>query len=128
MFIYDLIIIVAMLLFNAIFAAYEMGLASVSKARLAVLAGEKKLGATDALYMKEHIEGSLAFIQVGITWSEHLPPQPAERSRRAFCAPPSKYAERAGSFGENSGGCYFYHPAYWDNNYFRGIGSENDSA
>lgn len=67
MFIYDLVIIIAMLLFNAIFAAYEMGLASVSKARLAVLSGEKKKGAQEALYMKEHMEASLAFIQVGIT-------------------------------------------------------------
>lgn len=67
MLIYDLIIIVAMLSLNAIFAAYEMGLASISKARLAFLVAEKKLGAIDALYMKEHIEGSLAFIQVGIT-------------------------------------------------------------
>jgi len=67
MFIYDLIIIAAMLLFNAILAAYEMGLASVSKARLAVLSGEKKKGAPEALYMKEHMEASLAFIQVGIT-------------------------------------------------------------
>jgi putative hemolysin len=56
-----------MLFFNAIFAAYEMGLASVSKAKLAVLAGEKKKGAPEALYMKEHMEASLAFIQVGIT-------------------------------------------------------------
>jgi putative hemolysin len=56
-----------MLLLNAIFAAYEMGLASVSKPKLAVLAGEKKKGAPEALYMKEHMEASLAFIQVGIT-------------------------------------------------------------
>lgn len=67
MLIYDLIIIILMLSFNAVFAAYEMGLASVSKARLAVLSGEKKKGAPEALYMKEHMEASLAFIQVGIT-------------------------------------------------------------
>jgi len=67
MLIYDFIIIAIMLFFNAIFAAYEMGIASVSKSRLAVLSGEKKKGAIDALYMKEHMEASLAFIQVGIT-------------------------------------------------------------
>ncbi|MDD4954942.1 MAG: CNNM domain-containing protein [Candidatus Omnitrophica bacterium] len=67
MLLYDFIIIAIMLLFNAIFAAYEMGLASVSKARLAVLSGEKRKGSSEALYMKEHMEASLAFIQVGIT-------------------------------------------------------------
>ncbi|MDD4183303.1 MAG: CNNM domain-containing protein, partial [Candidatus Omnitrophica bacterium] len=67
MFVYDLIIIIVMLSLNAILAAYEMGLASVSKARLVVLSGEKKKGAPDALYMKEHMEASLTFIQVGIT-------------------------------------------------------------
>jgi len=67
MIIYELLVIVAMLLFNAVFAAYEMGLASVSKARLTVLLNDKKKGAVDALYMKDHMEASLAFIQVGIT-------------------------------------------------------------
>lgn len=64
---YELLIIILMLAFNAILAAYEMGLASVSKARLSVLADEKRKGAPDALYMKGRIEASLAVIQLGIT-------------------------------------------------------------
>ena len=64
---YEFLIILIMLIFNAVFAAYEMGLASISKARLAFLLSEKKRGAFDAVYMKDHIEASLAVIQVGIT-------------------------------------------------------------
>jgi putative hemolysin len=56
-----------MLFFNAVFAAYEMGLASVSAARLQVLLGEKKRGAAEAVYMKDRMEASLAIIQLGIT-------------------------------------------------------------
>jgi putative hemolysin len=52
---------------NAVFAAYEMGLASISRARLAVLLTERKRGAADAIFMKDRIEASLAIIQVGIT-------------------------------------------------------------
>ncbi len=67
-FAYELIIIFWMLVFNAIFAAYEMALASVSKVRLSLLAQQKKKGAEDALYMKERIEASLAVVQLGITF------------------------------------------------------------
>lgn len=64
---YEFLIIILMLLFNAVFAAYEMGLASISKARLAVLFSEKKKGALEAVYMKDRIEASLTVIQLGIT-------------------------------------------------------------
>lgn len=67
MFIYELLIIVLMLILTAVFAAYEMALASVSKARLAVLLSEKRKGALDAVYMKGRMEASLAVIQLGIT-------------------------------------------------------------
>jgi putative hemolysin len=67
MFIYELIIIILMLFFNAIFAAYEMALASVTSARLEVLKGENKNGATEAIYMKNRMEASLAIIQLAIT-------------------------------------------------------------
>lgn len=62
-----LIIIVLMLAVNALFAAYEMALASVSKTKLSVLAAAKRKGAKSALFMKEHIEGGLAVVQIVIT-------------------------------------------------------------
>ncbi|MCU0915804.1 MAG: hemolysin family protein [Planctomycetes bacterium] len=67
MFIYELIVIGAMLALNAIFAAYEMGLASISRARLAILLHDHKKGAADAVFMKDRMEASLAVVQVGIT-------------------------------------------------------------
>jgi putative hemolysin len=67
MFLYELAVIGAMLVFNAIFAAYEMGLASISRARLAILLHERKRGAADAVFMKDRMEASLAVVQVGIT-------------------------------------------------------------
>jgi putative hemolysin len=67
MFIYKLAVILFMLVLNAIFAAYEMGLASISRARLAVLLNDKKKGSTDAVFMKDRMEASLAIIQLGIT-------------------------------------------------------------
>jgi putative hemolysin len=65
--VFALIVIFVMLVFNGIFAAYEMALASVSRARLHVLEGRKVKGAADAAFMKHHIEASLAVIQMGIT-------------------------------------------------------------
>jgi putative hemolysin len=56
-----------MLALNAVFAAYEMGLASISRARLAILLHDCKKGAADAVFMKDRMEASLAVIQVGIT-------------------------------------------------------------
>ena len=67
MFGYELIVIAIMLIFNAIFAAYEMGLASISRARIAILFNEKKKGAAEAVFMKDKMEASLATIQLGIT-------------------------------------------------------------
>jgi len=67
MFGYELFVILLMLIFNGIFAAYEMGLASISRARLTVLRNDKRRGAADALFMKERMEASLAIVQLGVT-------------------------------------------------------------
>jgi putative hemolysin len=67
MFGYELFVIIIMLVFNAFFAAYEMGLASISRARIAILFNEKKKGAAEAAFMKDKMEASLATIQMGIT-------------------------------------------------------------
>lgn len=63
----ELAVIVAMLAVNAVFASYEMALASVSRARLEVLLQAKRRGARYAVHMKDHMEGSLAVVQLGIT-------------------------------------------------------------
>ena len=63
----DVLVIAAMLVVNGVFASYEMALASVSRARLEVLAQAKRKGAACAVYMKDRLEGSLAVIQLGIT-------------------------------------------------------------
>lgn len=63
----ELLIITIILVFNAIFAAYEMSLASISQVRLALLVDKKKLGAQAAAFMKGKMEASLAVIQLGIT-------------------------------------------------------------
>ena len=63
----ELLVILLMIGFNSLFAAYEIALASVSIARLQVLARENHLGAKAALYMKENFEASLATVQLGIT-------------------------------------------------------------
>src|SRR5512137_1497758 len=67
MFLYELAVILAMLVLNAVFAAYEMGLASISRARLAILLHDRRKGAADAVFMKDRMEASLAVVQVGIT-------------------------------------------------------------
>jgi len=63
----ELGIMVAMVLFNGVFAGYEIALASVTVARLRVLVGENRAGAKAALYMKENMEASLAAVQVAVT-------------------------------------------------------------
>ncbi len=63
----ELIIIVLMLAVNALFAAYEMALASVSRIRLEVLLRSNRRGARSAVRMKDRLEASLAVIQLGIT-------------------------------------------------------------
>lgn len=67
MFIFEIIIVLLMLTLNALFAAYEMALASVSRARLVALADQKVPGAEAAAHMKERMEASLAVVQLGIT-------------------------------------------------------------
>ena len=62
-----LIVIVLMLFVNAVFAAYEMALVSISRARLLTLCQQKKRGAEEAAYMKDRMEASLAVVQLGIT-------------------------------------------------------------
>ncbi len=63
----EFVFIGLMLLINAAFAGYEMALASISRARLAILVSKNQKGASDALYMKDHMEASLAVVQLGIT-------------------------------------------------------------
>ena len=60
-------IIILMLALNAILAAYEMALASISRTKIAILFQENHPGAQAALFMKDHLEGSLAVVQIGIT-------------------------------------------------------------
>lgn len=67
MLVYQLITIAVMLFVNAVFAAYEMAIASISAARLQVLFDEKKKGSAEAVYMKSRMEASLAVIQLGMT-------------------------------------------------------------
>src|SRR4051812_16679109 len=59
--------ILAMVLLTAVFAAYELALASVRPGRLKMLADQKRRGAATALRMKENIEKSLAAAQLGMT-------------------------------------------------------------
>lgn len=62
-----ILIIVLMLVLNALFAAYEMAIASISRTKISVLFQENQSGAQAALFMKDHLEGSLAVVQIGIT-------------------------------------------------------------
>ena len=61
------LIILAMLILNGFFAAYELALASIRTARLRALVDQKRPGAVIALRMKNRMEGSLAVVQLGIT-------------------------------------------------------------
>jgi putative hemolysin len=63
----ELFVVAFMVFVNAIFAAYEIALASVTVARLQLLSDHRRPGATAALYMKTEIEKSLAVVQLGIT-------------------------------------------------------------
>lgn len=66
-FVNTLLIILVMIMLNAVFAAYEMALASISRTRLMYLSETKKKGATEALFMKDRMEASLAAVEIGIT-------------------------------------------------------------
>ena len=61
------LIILLMLAINALLAAYEMALASISRTKISILFQENQSGAQAALFMKDHLEGSLAVVQIGIT-------------------------------------------------------------
>lgn len=63
----EIFVIIAMLLINAVFAAYELALASVSIGRIKHLAEQNVKGAASALFMKARQEASLAVVQIGIT-------------------------------------------------------------
>ena len=63
----ELFVVAFMVFVNAIFAAYEIALASVTVARLQFLSDHRRPGAAAALYMKTEIEKSLAVVQLGIT-------------------------------------------------------------
>jgi len=63
----ELLVVAFMVFVNAIFAAYEIALASVTVARLQLLNDHGRPGAAAALYMKTEIEKSLAVVQLGIT-------------------------------------------------------------
>ena len=67
-FLNTLFIILFVLFMNAIFAAYEIALASVSRTKLTVFINEKRKGAEEAVFMKDRMEASLAVVQVGITF------------------------------------------------------------
>ena len=63
----ELAIMAVMVLFNGVFAGYEIALAAVTIARLQVLARENRRGAKAALFMKQNMEASLAAMQVAMT-------------------------------------------------------------
>jgi putative hemolysin len=63
----ELIVISVMIVFNAVFAAYEIALASIGPGRLHALMEEGRRGAASALRMKQSMEASLAVVQLGIT-------------------------------------------------------------
>ena len=63
----ELIVMAAMIGVNALFAAYEIALASISVGRLQLLVQENRPGAKAGLHMKQNMEASLAAVQLGIT-------------------------------------------------------------
>jgi len=63
----ELAIMAVMVIFNGVFAGYEIALATVTLARLQILVRENRAGAKAALYMKQNMEASLAAVQVAIT-------------------------------------------------------------
>ena len=91
-------VIVAMLAVNAIFASYEMALASVSRARLEVLLQAKRRGSSAAAYMKDRMEASLAVVQLGITLAGAIAAATGGAAVDEWLSP-----VLAGSFGLSSG-------------------------
>jgi putative hemolysin len=66
-FIYALLVILIMIVINAIFTAYEMALASISRTKLTYLVQTKANGAAEALFMKDRMEASFAIVELGVT-------------------------------------------------------------
>jgi putative hemolysin len=66
-FIYALLVILTMIVINAIFTAYEMALASISRTKLTYLVQTKINGAAEALFMKDRMEASFAIVELGVT-------------------------------------------------------------
>ena len=66
-FINELVVIFVMITLNSVFAAYEMALASISRIKLMYLVETNKKGSTEALFMKDRMEASLAAVQLGVT-------------------------------------------------------------
>jgi len=66
-FLNQLILILLMISLNAIFSAFEMALASISRIKLTYLVEKKIKGAAEALFMKDRMEASLAVVQLGVT-------------------------------------------------------------
>lgn len=62
-----MVVVAFMVFVNAVFAAYEIAMASVTVARLQLLNERSQPGSAAALYMKTEIEKSLAVVQLGIT-------------------------------------------------------------
>lgn len=63
----EILVVISMIFANAVFAAYEIAMASVPTARLRGLVHDQRAGASAALLMKEGIAKSLAVVQLGIT-------------------------------------------------------------
>src|SRR5205085_1303477 len=63
----ELAVMAGMIALNSVFAAYEMALASVTRAQLQVLRNQRRTGAVSAFHMKDNMEASLAVVQLGIT-------------------------------------------------------------
>ena len=66
-FINELLIILTMIVLNSVFSAYEMALASISRTKLTYLVHINTKGASEALFMKDRMEASLAVVQLGVT-------------------------------------------------------------
>lgn len=63
----EILVICALLALNGVLAAYEMALAASTHSRLVALEKRAVRGAAAAVFMKVHIERSLAVVQLGIT-------------------------------------------------------------
>jgi putative hemolysin len=63
----ELAVMAGMIALNSVFAAYEIALASITRAQLQVLVNQHRRGAKTAFHMKDNMEASLAVVQLGIT-------------------------------------------------------------